>query len=154
MIVRSRIFKAWRKVREINAGAHLGMATGLPARKPYKSANRLPETSGECDALPRQALRIPDRQRSGLRPVVRRALNDNQMLLLNAIRSNSFESLSALLNYLSSARRIPLSTLKLNARILRNLGLVEIDARSRARLTEPGRTVLLILGAGRATRRD
>lgn len=59
-------------------------------------------------------------------------------------RSNS--SITSLLNSISRERKIPLSTLKLNAKILRSLGLVEFSNGSNARLTDAGLLVLHIMG--------
>ncbi len=87
---------------------------------------------------------IPDRQRKSLRPVLRRALNDNQILLLNAIKHNSFPSVSSLLNHVSSSHGVPLSTLRLNVRVMLELGLAEVNS-SHAELTGLGRLVLEML---------
>ena len=58
-----------------------------------------------------------------LRSLILRTLNDNQLLVLNAV-SERDQSLTSLLKQLSEEYGIPLSTLKLNARILRELNLI------------------------------
>ena len=58
-----------------------------------------------------------------LRKLILRTLNDNQLLVLNSV-SEREQSLTSLLKQLSEDYCIPLSTLKLNARILRELNLI------------------------------
>lgn len=58
-----------------------------------------------------------------LRKLILRTLNDNQLLVLNSV-SEREQSLTSLLKQLSEEYGIPLSTLKLNARILRELNLI------------------------------
>ena len=58
-----------------------------------------------------------------LRRLILRTLNDNQLLILTSVASQR-RSLTSLLKDLSETRGIPLSTLKLNARILRELNLI------------------------------
>lgn len=58
-----------------------------------------------------------------LRKLILRTLNDNQLLVLNSV-SEREQSLTSLLKRLSEDYEIPLSTLKLNARILRELNLI------------------------------
>ncbi|MBN2336240.1 hypothetical protein JXL21_11825 [Candidatus Bathyarchaeota archaeon] len=58
-----------------------------------------------------------------LRSLILRTLNDNQLLVLNAV-SEGDQSLTSLLKQLSDEYGVPLSTLKLNARILRELSLI------------------------------
>jgi len=76
----------------------------------------------------------------GLRKLVLRTLNDNQLLVLKELANND-QSLTSLLHRLSRENGIPLSTLKLNARILRELGLISygsIRDRRPARLERLG----------------
>lgn len=69
---------------------------------------------------------------SDLRRLVLRTLNDNQtLILLNVARQR--RTMTSLLRSLSEEFGIPLSTLKLNARILRDLNLVSYGS------TEGGR---------------
>lgn len=73
-----------------------------------------------------------------------RTLNDNQLLVLNAVAERQ-QSLTSLLKQLSEEYRIPLSTLKLNARILRELNLISygsIRDKRTAQLESLGRFVL------------
>jgi hypothetical protein len=58
-----------------------------------------------------------------LRKLILRTLNDNQLLVLNSV-SEREQTLTSLLKQLSEDYGIPLSTLKLNARILRELNLI------------------------------
>ncbi len=57
------------------------------------------------------------------RNLILRTLNDNQILILNAVASRE-RSLTSILKELSVECGVPLSTLKLNARILRELNLI------------------------------
>ena len=83
-----------------------------------------------------------------LRRLILRTLNDNQLLILTSIASQR-RSLTSLLKDLSEAREIPLSTLKLNARILRELNLISYGSTREKRLAEVeklGSFVLRLLG--------
>jgi len=62
--------------------------------------------------------------------------------------SRHFGSLTSLLRRISEERGVPLSTLKSNARTLRDLGLIEVDDRRGAQLTRLGRLVLGLLSDG------
>jgi len=82
-----------------------------------------------------------------LRVLILRTLNDNQLLVLNAVYERE-QSLTSLLKQLSEEYQIPLSTLKLNARILRELNLItygSIRDKKNARLGSLGRFVLRLL---------
>ena len=77
-----------------------------------------------------------------------RALNRNQRLILNSINETKNESITSLLKRISKEHKIPLSTLKLNARILRGLGLIDFGTNSdfkHAKLTKEGVEVLEII---------
>lgn len=83
-----------------------------------------------------------------LRKLILRTLNDNQLLILTSIASQR-RSLTSLLKDLSETREIPLSTLKLNARILRELNLISYGSTQEKRLAEVeklGSFVLRLLG--------
>lgn len=98
------------------------------------------ETSGD-------AVRPCYKVMSSLGKVLARAINHNQLLILSEISRNN-GSISSLLSAASERHRVPLSTLKLNARVLRDLGLVSCGSASDpqpARLTEAGRAVLLMM---------
>lgn len=76
-----------------------------------------------------------------------KALNQNQIILLNHIGEDGV-SLNAFLNKLSKMRGIPLSTLKLNARILKELYLIDYGCRSEripVTLTPQGKAILKII---------
>lgn len=83
---------------------------------------------------------------SSLKKVVSKALTKNQILLLNEIKRNSTKTITTLVTRLSKNTRIPLSTLKLNARILKNLQLIEYTNSNPVELTDSGRLVLTLLG--------
>lgn len=79
-----------------------------------------------------------------------RALNENQILILGNIHGGH-RSLNALLEELSREFNKPISTLKLNARILKELGLIQYGGKEDPKpveLTKPGKLVLKILGVG------
>ena len=83
-----------------------------------------------------------------LRRLILRTLNDNQLLILTSIASQR-RSLTSLLKDLSEAREIPLSTLKLNARILRELNLISYGStreKKTAEVEKLGSFVLRLLG--------
>ncbi len=81
-----------------------------------------------------------------LRRVLLRALNENQVLILLRASESLERSLTSLLRDISAEHRVPLSTLKLNAKILRELGLLDYDRGQRpVRLTSAGRKVVEIL---------
>ena len=83
-----------------------------------------------------------------LRRLILRTLNENQLLILASVASQR-RSLTSLLKDLSEEREIPLSTLKLNARILRELNLISYGSTREKRLAEVeklGSFVLRLLG--------
>ena len=83
-----------------------------------------------------------------LRRLILRTLNDNQLLILTSVASQR-RSLTSLLKDLSETREIPLSTLKLNARILRELNLISygsIREKKTAEVEKLGSFVLRLLG--------
>lgn len=80
---------------------------------------------------------------SSLKKILLKALTKNQVLLLNEIENNSTKTITTLLNVLSESTRIPISTLKLNARSLKDLGLLNYS--KPAELTATGRLVLKII---------
>ncbi|WP_193385911.1 hypothetical protein [Thermococcus barophilus] len=76
-----------------------------------------------------------------------RALNENQMLILRSI-NGKHRSLNALLEEISKDTKKPISTLKLNARILKELGLIDYGEKNNPKpveLTKHGKLVLKIL---------
>ena len=64
-----------------------------------------------------------------LRNLILRTLNDNQVLILTSV-ARQRRSMTSLLNGLSEEYGVPLSTLKLNARILRDLNLISYGSQS------------------------
>ena len=94
-------------------------------------------------------LLLPASEKAGplveqLRPIFLRGFNKNQILLLSFAKSNSL-AISSLLNRISREEKIPLSTLKLNARILKDLGLIECGNSHPARLTQLGEFLASII---------
>ena len=80
--------------------------------------------------------------------LLEKALNRNQKLILSSISRNLNCTASAFLKKLSEDTGIPLSTLKLNLKILREEGLVEYGRAGEPRpikLTEVGKVVLEML---------
>lgn len=86
----------------------------------------------------------PPTEAESLRTLVRRALNRNQLLILQAVDSGNKETCYALLKRLSAEHGIASSTLKLNARILRELGLISYGGA--VRLTAAGAAVKDLAG--------
>ena len=84
-----------------------------------------------------------------LRRLLLRTLNDNQLLILSRVAANN-RPLTGLLMNLSRETGIPLSTLKLNARILRELNLISYGSvweRRHAEVEPVGVLVLRLMGA-------
>jgi hypothetical protein len=79
---------------------------------------------------------------SCLKPLLLRALNENQILILSEAGGSC---ITALLKGISAGSGIPLSTLKLNARILREMGLLKYEQSRPAEPTEYGCLVLGII---------
>ncbi|ALM74442.1 hypothetical protein TBCH5v1_0474 [Thermococcus barophilus] len=74
-------------------------------------------------------------------------MNENQMLILRSI-NGKHRSLNALLEEISKDTKKPISTLKLNARILKELGLIDYGEKNNPKpveLTKHGKLVLKIL---------
>jgi hypothetical protein len=75
-----------------------------------------------------------------------RAINKNQLRVLSALENNSIHTITSLLNKLSRKENTPISTLKLNAKILRDFGMIDFGNGSAAEITDFGSFVLEILG--------
>ena len=91
-----------------------------------------------------------------LRPVLLRALNHNQRLILEEISGSKNENITQILNKINKDNKIPLSTLKLNARILKELKLINFGTNSHfqpANLTELGQDIFLIISQSSSTGR-
>lgn len=82
---------------------------------------------------------------SKLNKLVLKALTKNQILLLKEIEKNSTKTITSLANKLSKATKIPLSTLKLNARVLKELDLIDYINSNPVELTDSSRLVLILL---------
>lgn len=73
-----------------------------------------------------------------MKRVLARVVNKNQLLIISALTNNSANTITSLLNNISRKEKIPLSTLKLNAKILKSLGLIDFGNGNSAMLTEFG----------------
>ena len=82
-----------------------------------------------------------------LGPILARALNKNQILILSETVKNRDRSITSLLLQTASKSSIPLSTLKLNARILKRLGLLSFGDGNPAKITCIGELTLKSIGA-------
>lgn len=93
---------------------------------------------------------MPDEgHKEDLRLLLLRALNKNQILILYQIKNSKNENITKILNRIYFCNNIPLSTLKLNARILKSLNLITFGNNSyfkSARLTDVGNFILEIIG--------
>lgn len=78
------------------------------------------------------------KERKGLKKLLLRALNRNQILILSEINGMG---LTSLLKCLSETNGIPTSTLKLNAKVLAELGLIRSNKFYSLELTELGEFV-------------
>jgi len=97
---------------------------------------------GECASAPISKSGVAD-----LRRLVLRTLNENQILILSQV-ARQRRTMTSLLRSLSEERGVPLSTLKLNARILRDLNLISYGPAERgreARLRPLGAFILRLL---------
>jgi len=106
---------------------------------------------------------------SSLRRIALRALNDTQLLILRRLekeiilqsshegngkrgKRNAKKSLNAILQEIARRHGKSISTLKMNAKILRELGLIDYgdrEERKPVELTSMGRAILEILEVGR-----
>ncbi len=92
-------------------------------------------------------IRLIEADVGDLRRLLLRALNENQVLILSSI-DGSGERVSRILQRLSETHGVPLSTLKLNAKILRELRLIRYGTLSEpdeAELTSLGKNVLSVV---------
>jgi hypothetical protein len=67
------------------------------------------------------------------------------LLILKEIANNSKETITTLLSHMEIKYAIPLSTLKLNAKILKQLNLINFGNSSTAKLTKTGKMIVLLL---------
>lgn len=80
-----------------------------------------------------------------LGPILLKALSCHQRLILREISKRTGETSTALLIRMSRDKSIPLSTLKLNFRKIRHMGLVAHEDSRPVRLSKTGMLVLKIL---------
>ncbi|MFZ3077336.1 MAG: hypothetical protein WA139_02680 [Candidatus Aenigmatarchaeota archaeon] len=80
-----------------------------------------------------------------MRLLLRRALNANQSLILSEIRDSNNKTITGTLNRISKERGVSLSTLKLNAKILRELGLISYCEFHTVELTDFGKAIIKML---------
>jgi hypothetical protein len=114
-----------------------------PAQQAFKHRQTSP-TGEESDPPPISTGGVED-----LRRLLLRTLNDNQLLILSRVASNN-RPLTGLLISLSRETGIPLSTLKLNARILRELNLISygsVGEKKQAEVEPVGNLVLRLIDA-------
>ena len=95
------------------------------------------------------SLRISRNAVVSLRHVLSKAVTKNQLLILLTIDGTE-QSLTTFLNRLSTTSGVPLSTLKLSARVLRESGLVILHhsgtrSYNHMELSEAGRLVLNVI---------
>ncbi len=81
----------------------------------------------------------------GMKALLGRALNKNQILILSELQ-DSAKTITGALNRISKTSGISLSTLKLNAKILKSLGLISYSELQTAELTEFGKAIIKMLG--------
>ncbi len=81
-----------------------------------------------------------------LKKLIVKALNKNQSILLKNIVNNRKLTLYSLLKTVSKEEKIPLSTLKFNSKIFKDLGLVDYGNCEKVKLTMSGLLVLNVLG--------
>ncbi len=91
-------------------------------------------------------LDILNQNAKSLKKIVAKALNKNQLLLLNKIKTNSHFTITTLIDKISREDKIPTSTLKLNSKVLKDLDLIEFGNSRKTKLTESGSLVLKLLG--------
>lgn len=74
-----------------------------------------------------------------------KTLNNTQLIILKKISENKESTLSSILRTTSEENKIPLSTLKLNSKKLKELEIIEYRNYKRVELTDSGLLVLNIL---------
>lgn len=80
-----------------------------------------------------------------LKRLLKKTLNEKQLILLNKISDNKEMTLSSLLRNVSLESQIPLSTLKLNSKKLKELDIIDYGNCKKIELTESGLLVLNVL---------
>ena len=87
-------------------------------------------------------------RRLGLDRVILRAFNKNQILILEKIKKAGGRPITSILREIADENKISISTLKFNARVLRDLELIRLEKASErriAKLSELGNLVLEIV---------
>ncbi len=79
---------------------------------------------------------------SSLKKIILKALNQNQILLLNEIEKNPSKTITSIINKTSKTSKVPLSTLKLNARLLKELELIKYSVSKPVELSKSGMLVM------------
>jgi hypothetical protein len=90
---------------------------------------------------------ISQAQINDLRRLLLRSLNDNQILILSHVEFRS-RLITSILKELSEKHDVPISTLKLNAKILKELNLISYGTASNqlnAELSDLGRFVISLI---------
>jgi transketolase len=80
-----------------------------------------------------------------LRGVLRRGFNENQLIILRELSSYDYRSLTHALRSISRKYGIPLSTLKTNTKILKELGIIEINKGKTPKITQIGKVIAELL---------
>jgi hypothetical protein len=90
----------------------------------------------------------PMGMRGDLTKLLLSSINEKQVIILSRLYYNRNEGITSVLRSLSISEEIPLSTLKLNARKLREFGLIAFSGGGSLRpatLTKSGSTILSII---------
>ena len=80
-----------------------------------------------------------------LKKLLIKYINSTQLILLNKISENKESTLSSLLMAVSKENKIPLSTLKLNSKKLKELEIIDYGNYKKVELNDSGLLVLEIL---------
>jgi hypothetical protein len=99
------------------------------------------------DVSPTQTIElcISESQAKVLVTLISKSINEVQLLILRSVKDNVDLTISSLLNMLSEQENIPLSTLKFNAKLLKELNLINYRRGCRVVLTDEGKFILNLL---------
>ena len=109
----------------------------------YKKCLRWSYGKDEGESPP---ISLDGKELKSFRLVLSRCFNKNQLIILKKVAENTHKSITSILHNLEKEKEIPLSTLKLNSRILKQIGLIDYGNSKKACLTKLGRIVWEILG--------